>query len=112
MINEDGDICPCSLEGTLKFLGKSWNIMIIGTIGNHHKLRFNELMDKLGKISPKTLASRLKELKDTGLIDRHAFAEIPPRVEYNLTTRGNELYEHLIPIMKWAQNFDHLAINT
>lgn len=107
MIKEPGDICPHSLEGVLKFIGKSWNIMILGTIGNHMKLRFNELMSKLGNISPKTLTSRLKELENIELINRVAYAEIPPRVEYSLTKKGRELFQHLIPIMQWAQSIDH-----
>jgi len=107
MVNAPGDICPHTLEGILKFIGKSWNIMILGTLGNHIKLRFNELHEKLGKISPKTLAARLRELEIIDLIVREAFAEIPPRVEYSLSDKGRELFTHLIPIMKWSLLIDH-----
>ncbi len=107
MINDPRDICPHTLEGVLRFIGKSWNIMILGTLGNYSILRFNELQDKLGKISPKTLSSRLKELADVDLIKREVFAEIPPRVEYSLTKNGGELFHYLIPLMQWAQSIDH-----
>ena len=108
MISEPGDICPHSLEGILTLIGKSWNILILGTLGNHLRLRFNELLDKLGRISPKTLTSRLRELELSNLINRQAYAEIPPRVEYSLTEKGKELFSYLIPIMKWAQSLDHI----
>jgi len=79
-------------------------LVIIGTIGNHQKLRFNEIMESLRGIGPKTLADRLKELDKAGLIRREAFAEIPPRVEYSLTEDGEELRRAMIPLMNWASS--------
>jgi DNA-binding HxlR family transcriptional regulator len=76
--------------------------VIIGTISNHGKLRFNELMNNIIGISPKTLADRLKELEKAGLVKRDAFAEIPPRVEYSLTQDGMEVRDAMIPLMEWA----------
>lgn len=76
--------------------------MIIGTISNHGKLRFNELMNNIIGVSPKTLADRLKELNEAGLVKRDAFAEIPPRVEYSLTQDGMEVRDAMIPLMEWA----------
>jgi DNA-binding HxlR family transcriptional regulator len=96
------DICLCPLQGIIDIISKKWALLIIATIGNHHKLRYNELRKKLGEISPKTLADRLKELEGEGLIKREAFAEIPPRVEYSLTNRGEELRIAMMPLMKWA----------
>ncbi len=61
-------------------------------------------MGKLGKISPKTLSDRLKELETAGLIRREFFAEIPPRVEYTLTKDGMELRNALAPLMEWASS--------
>jgi len=96
------DICLCPLQGIIDIISKKWALLIIATIGNHQKLRYNELRKKLGDISPKTLADRLKELEGEGLIKREAFAEIPPRVEYSLTNRGEELRKAMMPLMKWA----------
>ena len=59
-------------------------------------------MEKLGNISPKSLADRLKELEKTGLIKREVFAEIPPRVQYSLTQDGIEFRDSMIPLMEWA----------
>lgn len=99
---ESPDVCLCPLDGIINTISKKWTLQIIGMIGNHQKLRFSEIMKKLGKISPKTLADRLKELEMAGLIKREAFAEIPPRVEYSLTEDGLEIRDLMIPLMKWA----------
>ena len=50
--------------------------------------RFGELMEALGNVSPKTVSQRLKMLEEIGFVQRQAFAEIPPRVEYRLTEKG------------------------
>jgi DNA-binding HxlR family transcriptional regulator len=65
------------------------------------KLRFLELNRILNSISTKTLAARLKELKSLGLIIRKAYNEIPPRVEYSLTEKGQTLANSLVPLLDW-----------
>ncbi|RNI15835.1 transcriptional regulator [Methanohalophilus sp. RSK] len=96
------EICLCSLDGVINVISKKWALLIICAIGNRKKIRFNEITQNLGNISPKTLADRLKELEDFGLIEREAFAEIPPRVEYSLTEDGIEVRDAMIPLMKWT----------
>ena len=59
---------------------------------------FNELMKG---ISSKTLASRLKELEKGGILKRQAYNEIPPRVEYKLTEKGQELVESILNLLEW-----------
>jgi DNA-binding HxlR family transcriptional regulator len=66
-------------------------------------MRFNEIMKDCGKISPKSLADILKDLRDAGLIQRQAYGEIPPRVEYSLTEHGRGLREALVPLLMWAK---------
>ncbi len=100
--DDSGIICLCSIEGIMGVISKKWTLLIITTIGNHGKLRYGELEKKLGGISPKTLSDRLKELEEAGLVNRVTFNEIPPRVEYNLTTEGLELRNALKPVISWA----------
>lgn len=101
--DDDTDIvCLCSIEGIMSVISRKWALLIITTIGNHGTLRFGELEEKMGGISPKTLSDRLKELENAGLVRRETFSEIPPRVEYSLTKDGLELRNALIPVMKWA----------
>jgi DNA-binding HxlR family transcriptional regulator len=66
------------------------------------RLRFSEIEERLG-ISPKTLSDRLRTLVEAGFLTRHAYSEIPPRVEYEATAKALELGE-LFPILgRWAQ---------
>ncbi len=99
---EQNGMCLCPLEGIINTISKKWTLQIIAQIGNHKKLRYNEIKERLGGISPKSLADRLKELEREGLIKREAFAEIPPRVEYALTDNGETLRRSMMPLMEWA----------
>ena len=104
--SHEDDVCLCSIEGIIGILSKKWSLLIISAIGNDHKLRYNELEKKLDKISPKTLADRLKELENANIIKRESFAEIPPRVEYSLTKEGAELRNAIKPLIKWVSSRD------
>ena len=102
MKNQSNAICLCPLDGVIDTIGKKWGLLIINEIGNHGKLRYNELMSELAGISPSTLASMLKDLEKEDLIEKQVFREIPPRVEYSLSARGRELRKAIIPLIKWA----------
>ena len=77
-------------------------LCVLAQLGNNGTMRFNQLHDSLGTISAKTLADVLKDLNRSGLVQREAFAEIPPRVEYYLTREGRELTQLIAPLMDWA----------
>lgn len=98
----EGAICLCPLEGVIDIISKKWALLIINEIGNHKRIRYNDLMKEIEGISPKTLADTLKELAKYKLVKREAFNEIPPRVDYTLTEDGQELREAIIPILQWA----------
>lgn len=102
MKDQSNVICLCPLDGVIDTIGKKWGLLIINEIGNHGKLRYNELLSELKGISPSTLASMLKEFEKEELIRKEVFREIPPRVEYSLSARGKELREAIIPLIKWA----------
>ncbi|MEN6391227.1 MAG: helix-turn-helix domain-containing protein, partial [Syntrophomonas sp.] len=53
-------------------------------------------------ISPNTLSMRLQELEKAGIISKKVYPEVPPRVEYSYTTRGQELGVALIPLIQWT----------
>jgi DNA-binding HxlR family transcriptional regulator len=95
-------VCLCPLEGVIDIISKKWALLIINEIGNHKRIRYNDLMKELDKISPKTLADTLKDLVKQKLIKRESFNEIPPRVDYTLTKEGEELREAILPILRWA----------
>jgi DNA-binding HxlR family transcriptional regulator len=106
MDKDSNHICLCPLEGIINIIAKKWAILIISIIGHHEKIRFNDIMQRLDGISPKTLADVLKDLRKENLIHRESFSEIPPRVEYSLTEDGKQLCEAVLPLIQWAEKRD------
>jgi DNA-binding HxlR family transcriptional regulator len=68
-------------------------------------VRYMKFRETTRGISSKTLAIRLKELQKGGILERQAYDEIPPRVEYKLTTKGQELVESLIDLLHWMRRW-------
>ncbi len=68
-------------------------------------VRFTQLSKMLPRISPKTLAARLKELEREEVLRRVAFNEIPPRVEYSMTEKGSKLAGALMPLIDWVVKY-------
>ncbi len=102
-------VCPCPCEGLIDIIGKKWTLCLLAQLGNNGTMRFNQLQGRLKGISAKTLAEVLKGLQRTGLIEREAFREIPPRVEYHLTREGRELTILVAPLMVWADKMTGLV---
>ena len=94
--------CVCVVGGPIDVIGKKWTLCIVVTLGNRPGIRFNELLDGLGGISPRTLSETLKALEREGIVQREAFKEVPPRVEYRLTPDGARLRQAVVPLMEWA----------
>jgi DNA-binding HxlR family transcriptional regulator len=63
----------------------------------------------LKHVSTKTLASRLKELEKNKVLKRTAFNEIPPRVEYSMTEKGQKLVDSLMPLLNWIVEFTEIG---
>src|SRR5881628_318368 len=84
----DDAICPVAC--TAEIISGKWTLLIIRDLTSGVK-RFNQLERSLHGISPKTLSERLRSLEEEGVIFRQTFAEVPPRVEYSLTTKGRDL---------------------
>jgi len=74
----------------IRLIGDVWVLLIVINLLRGPK-RFNELRELMGHVSPKTLSQRLKMLEEIQFVERRAFMEIPPRVEYHLTTKGQAL---------------------
>jgi len=106
MPEDSNYLCICRLDGIINVISKKWALLVINSIGNRGRSRFNQIMEDLEGISPKTLADMLKELQGERLISRESFNEIPPRVEYYLTDDGKSLREAIIPLLEWAIDRD------
>jgi DNA-binding HxlR family transcriptional regulator len=90
----------------MNLLGKKWVLFTINSIGSRGSIRFRDLYSELKGVSPSTLSGILRQLESAGLVERRSFAEIPPRVEYSLTSNGRELQRAIIPLLAWAGKQD------
>jgi DNA-binding HxlR family transcriptional regulator len=68
-------------------------------------VRHKQFRQALKGFSTRTLSIRLKELEKSGILERHRYNEIPPRVEYTLTTKGQELVESVANILQWMRKW-------
>ena len=92
----------CPVETTLGILSGRWKVMIIHQLLEGTK-RFNQLQRELAGITHRTLAKQLREMEQQGLIARHDYREIPPRVDYSLTPLGLTLRDILQAMHVWAE---------
>jgi DNA-binding HxlR family transcriptional regulator len=70
-------------------------------------VRYIKFRRSIKGFSSKTLAIRLKQLKKNGILERKAYNEIPPRVEYRLTDKGQKLVESVIGLLQWMRKWSH-----
>jgi DNA-binding HxlR family transcriptional regulator len=70
-------------------------------------VRYMTFRNSMNGFSSKTLAVRLKELEREGILKRQAYNEIPPRVEYRLTSKGQELVESIISLLGWMKKWSN-----
>jgi DNA-binding HxlR family transcriptional regulator len=84
----------CPVCATADVICGKWTILVIRDLADGNS-RFCELERSLAGISPRTLSLRLRALEEEGIVERNTFAEVPPRVEYRLTDKG----EALLPLI-------------
>ena len=92
----------CPVEATLSFISDKWKVLILRDLLTGTKL-FGELKKSIGSISQKVLTSNLRAMEDDGLLKREVFAEVPPRVEYTLTERGESLAPVINAMRTWGE---------
>jgi DNA-binding HxlR family transcriptional regulator len=93
------------IDNMWEVLGRRWALLILRNLHTKEAIRFNELKRLMPGISSTVLAARLLEMEREGLISKKIYAEIPPRVEYRLTTRARELGVILKDLGEWAQHW-------
>lgn len=93
----------CPVETVLGLIGNKWRILIVRDLLEGAK-RFGELK-KLTGASQKVLTSNLREMEDTGLLTRTVYAEVPPRVEYELTDVGYSLAPIIDAMFNWGTDY-------
>lgn len=92
---------PEEVRRATDLLERRWLLSIL-YVAHTGAVRFNEFRDALGKIPPRTLAARLSELEQAGILERTVIDSRPPRVEYVLTEEGERLSSMLRAMKKWA----------
>jgi DNA-binding HxlR family transcriptional regulator len=92
--------CPTRL--VLDRIGDKWTALIVLLLSDGPK-RFTRLRGDLGSVAPKVLTQTLRRMERDGLITRHIYAEVPPRVDYALTSLGHSLTEPIAAIGDWAE---------
>jgi DNA-binding HxlR family transcriptional regulator len=93
----------CPIRTTLDLIGGKWKLLILFQLYNQ-TLRLSELRRSIPDISEKMLIQELKVLVDSDLVHRKNFGEVPPRVEYSLTKKGNAA----LPLIEEMRNFARL----
>jgi DNA-binding HxlR family transcriptional regulator len=95
---------PGCVAEALAVLGNKWTALIVMELSSTAG-RFSALERSLDGISPRTLSQRLDELEQRGLIAKQAYAEAPPRVEYELTPKGRDLIPILQSMAAWGDKY-------
>lgn len=103
----DKCISNCNLENTgfnytMSLIQGKYKMFILYTLMEFGVVRFNEMQKYIGTITFKTLSSTLKQLEADGLIIRTEYPQIPPKVEYKLTERGQSLIPILDQMCEWG----------
>ena len=92
----------CPSRGVLDHITSRWGVLVLVALlsGTH---RFSELRRRIIGVSEKMLSQTLKALERDGFVDRTAYPEVPPRVEYRLTESGEEVARHIAVLTDWIE---------
>ena len=94
----------CAVEAALGVIGGRWKgVVLYWLLGG--KLRFGELGRRLTNCSARVLTLQLRELEEDGLVKRTVYAEVPPRVEYELTAFGRSLEPVILGLKEWGERY-------
>jgi DNA-binding HxlR family transcriptional regulator len=95
-------LSDCRARSVLTILAERWALLIIDALSGG-ALRTGDLRRRIGGISEKMLIQTLRKLEALGLIHRRDFREVPPRVEYELTARGQSLSPLIVAVDRWVE---------
>jgi DNA-binding HxlR family transcriptional regulator len=92
----------CPIRNVISHITDKWSLLVLYTLEQKEVLRFKDLWREIPDISQKMLTSTLRKLEDDGIVSRKVFTEVPPRVEYRLSERGQSLIPHLDALISWG----------
>ena len=94
----------CPVEATLTLISDKWKVLILRDLLPGTK-RFGELRKSIGHVSQKVLTAQLRQMEQSGLVNRKVYAEVPPKVEYSLTDVGYSLKPILDAMWTWGEEY-------
>ena len=97
------ELPACPVEATLELIGGKWKGIILYYLLDG-RLRFSELKRRIGCVTQRMLTKQLRELESSGLVNRIVYAEVPPKVEYELTEEGKSLRPIINSLKKWGES--------
>lgn len=103
LTKEELPLCPVAT--TVQLIGNKWKLLIIRNLVYNGTQRFSDFIKSIPAISKKVLTDNLRALENDGLIEREVFAEVPPRVEYSLSTIGKSLKPILDAMYNWGEDY-------
>ena len=104
--SDEKTIARCAPMSRLQsVIGGKWKILILWYVAFYRVQRFGELMRRLDGITQSTLTTQLRELEQDGFLHREVYKEIPPKVEYSLTTFGESFIPVLQTMMEWSETW-------
>jgi DNA-binding HxlR family transcriptional regulator len=95
---------PCPVGCCAEIISGKWTLLIIRDLAEDRS-RFCELERSLEGISPRTLSLRLRALEEEGVVERHTYPEVPPRVEYALTEKGQALVPLIADMREYGRRW-------
>ena len=105
----DPQYMNCPIRNVIDKFGDKWSLLVLYQLNDKGTLRFNDLHREMADCSQKMLSQTLKRLEQIGLISRTLYPEVPPRVEYCLTARGQSLMPHVSALIDWAlEHFEEM----
>jgi DNA-binding HxlR family transcriptional regulator len=104
LIKKYGDPENCPVRNVVDRIGDKWSVLILMLLEEGEVMRFNEIYGSIRTISQKMLTVTLKSLEADGLVIRTVYPQIPPKVEYRLTSRGKSLIPHIHGLVIWAKH--------
>ncbi len=91
MTRQAEDLKKCPIRNTFDLVGGKFTLLILRDMMLYGRTRFSQLLKSVEEINSKTLSLRLRDMERDGLVTRHAYAEVPLRVEYTLTEKAMRL---------------------
>lgn len=92
------------IASAMQIIGNKWTALILRDLFSG-PMRFCELEKSVGNINPRTLSQRLDDLETHGIITKQSYAEVPPRIEYTLTQKGQDLRPILKQMAAWGTKY-------